>query len=145
MSISGYLHIVMLRHTPLWLLAPHIRVTGCVSFCHNSLLKAIYSTCHVRITIFSWVADPLALSKLHPHNPHPLVRYWKCFSIGKCCLVCSACLLSRIRRCPLFGSITSTGIAVGTSTVVRYTEEVRYWEGLLSEVPLYAISKVHHK
>ena len=67
---------------------------------------------------------------------------------------------------PLFGRrkcIVSMGIAVGTSTVVRYwegtqhlsivqnlsvvhysgakkvvryTEEVRYWEGLLSEVPL---------
>ena len=31
----------------------------------------------------------------------------------------------------------STGIAVGTSTEVHYTEEVRYWEGPLSEVPLY--------
>ena len=31
----------------------------------------------------------------------------------------------------------STGIAVGTSTAVRYSEEVRYWEGPLSEVPLY--------
>ena len=50
--------------------------------------------------------------------------------------------------CPLFGirrlcaireqkCTASTGIAVGTSTVVRYSEEVRYWEGPLSEVPLY--------
>ena len=31
------------------------------------------------------------------------------------------------------------GIAVGTSTVVRYSEEVRYWEGPLSEVLLYSI------
>ena len=31
----------------------------------------------------------------------------------------------------------STGIAVGTSTVVRYTVDVRYWECPLSEVPLY--------
>ena len=40
---------------------------------------------------------------------------------------------------PLFGSrkcTASTGIAVGTSTVVCYSEKVRYWEGLLSEVPL---------
>ena len=28
-------------------------------------------------------------------------------------------------------------LAVGTSTVVRYSEEVRYWEGPLSEVSLY--------
>ena len=35
----------------------------------------------------------------------------------------------------------STGIAVGTtSIVVRYTEDVRYWEGLLSEVPLYFLN-----
>ena len=43
---------------------------------------------------------------------------------------------------PIFGSrkcTASTGIAVGTSTVVRYSEEVRYWEGPLSEVPLYII------
>ena len=43
--------------------------------------------------------------------------------------------------CPLFGSrkcTASTGIAVGTSTVGRYSEEVRYWEGPLSEVPLYS-------
>ena len=43
--------------------------------------------------------------------------------------------------CPLFGSrrcTVSTGIAVGTSPAVRYSEEVRYWEGPLSEVPLYS-------
>ena len=49
-------------------------------------------------------------------------------------------------RCPEFGGcpllesrkcIASTGIAVGTSTVVRYTVDVRYWECPLSEVPLY--------
>ena len=47
---------------------------------------------------------------------------------------------SEFRGCALLGSIkctASTGIAVGTSTVVRYSEEVRYWEGPLSEVPLY--------
>ena len=32
------------------------------------------------------------------------------------------------------------GIAVGTSTVVRYTEEVHYWEGPLSEVALYFLN-----
>ena len=47
---------------------------------------------------------------------------------------------SELGGCSLFGSrkcTVSTGIAVGTSTVVRYSEEVRYWEGALSEVPLY--------
>ena len=47
---------------------------------------------------------------------------------------------SEFRGCPLFGSIKCTaskGIAIGTSSVVRYSEEVRYWEGPLSEVPLY--------
>ena len=47
---------------------------------------------------------------------------------------------SEFGGCPLFGSrkcTASTGIAVGTSMVVRYLEEVRYWEGPLSEVPLY--------
>ena len=42
--------------------------------------------------------------------------------------------------CPLFGSskcIESMGIAVGTSTVVCYTVNVRYWECPLTEVPLY--------
>ena len=49
---------------------------------------------------------------------------------------------SEFGGCPLFGNIkctASTGIAVGTSTVVRYSEEVRYWEGPLSEVPLYTV------
>ena len=46
---------------------------------------------------------------------------------------------SEFRGCPLFGSnkcTASTGIVVGISTVVRNSEEVRYWEGPLSEVPL---------
>ena len=50
---------------------------------------------------------------------------------------------SEFGGCPLFGSrkcTASTGIAVGTSTVVRYSEEVRYWEGPLSEVPLYTFA-----
>ena len=52
------------------------------------------------------------------------------------------CPLSGIRSCPLFGSckcIASTGIAVGTATVVRYSGDVRYWECPLSEVPLYTL------
>ena len=46
---------------------------------------------------------------------------------------------SEFGGCTLFGSkkcTASTGMAVGTSMVVRYSEEVRYWEGPLSEVPL---------
>ena len=42
--------------------------------------------------------------------------------------------------CPLFGSskcIESRGIAVGASTVVRYTIDVRYWECPLTKVPLH--------
>ena len=58
------------------------------------------------------------------------------------------CAHSNMSLYPLFGSrkcIASTGIAVGTSTEVRYTENVCYWEGLLSEVPLYiAISICQH-
>ena len=49
---------------------------------------------------------------------------------------------SEFGGCPLLGSIKCTasmGIAVVTSTVVRYSEEVRYWEGPLSEVPLYYV------
>ena len=46
---------------------------------------------------------------------------------------------SEFGGCPLLGSSkcnASTGIAVGTSTVVRYSEEVHYWEGPLSEISL---------
>ena len=53
---------------------------------------------------------------------------------------------SEFGGCPLFGSrkcTASTGIAVGTSTVARYSEEVRYWEGPLSEVPLYMHSLIY--
>ena len=48
---------------------------------------------------------------------------------------------SEFGGCAIFGSIkctASTGIAVGTSSVVRYSEDVRYWEGPLSEVPPYS-------
>ena len=72
----------------------------------------------------------------------PLVRYRRCASIGKCRSVRETCPLFGIRRCPLFGSckcIASRGIAVGTSAVVRYSGDVRYWECPLSEVPLYII------
>ena len=48
------------------------------------------------------------------------------------------------RGCPLFGSsecIESMEIAVGTSTVVHYTVDVRYWEYPLTGVPLYIRSR----
>ena len=65
--------------------------------------------------------------------------YWK-VSFGTQRLA----VYSEFGGCALFGSrkcTASTGIAVGTSTVVGYSEEVRYWEGPLSEVPLYVINK----
>ena len=49
---------------------------------------------------------------------------------------------SEFGGCTLFGSrkcTASTGIEVGTSTVVRYSEKARYWEGPLSEVLLYKL------
>ena len=45
-----------------------------------------------------------------------------------------------VRNCRKY--IASTGIAVGTSTEVHYTEEVRYWEGPLLEVPLYSVCNI---
>ena len=45
------------------------------------------------------------------------------------------CLLFGNRKCT-----ASTGIAVGTSTVVHYTEDVHYWDGLLMEVSLYFLN-----
>ena len=48
-----------------------------------------------------------------------------------CYLEVGGCLLFRSRKC-----IASTGIAIGTSMVVCYTEEVCYWEGPLLEVPV---------
>ena len=47
---------------------------------------------------------------------------------------------SEFGGCPLFGSrkcIVSMGIAVRTSMVIHYMQEVNCWEGPLSEVPLY--------
>ena len=72
-------------------------------------------------------------------NRKYIVQSLRCASIGKCRPVRETCPLSGIRSCPLFGScksIASTGIAVGTATVVRYSGDVRYWECPLSEVPL---------
>ena len=52
--------------------------------------------------------------------------------------------MARVARAlpPALKCISSTGIAVGTSTEVRHTEDVRYWEGPLSEVPLYRVLSI---
>ena len=64
------------------------------------------------------------------------------FVIGGALLLESIIWCTRIVRCPefggcpLFGSskcIESTGIAVGASTVVRYTVDVCYWECPLTD------------
>ena len=71
----------------------------------------------------------------------PLVRYQRCASTGK--IPFGTLRLSVVRNSEVFrysgaeNVFASTGITVGTSTEVRYTENVRYWEGPLSEVPLY--------
>ena len=48
------------------------------------------------VKLGSWTA--LAISQLRPHEPCPLFHYWRCFSIGKCRSVRSACPLFGIRR-----------------------------------------------
>ena len=79
-----------------------------------------------------------SISEFRPRESRPLVRYRGCFYIGVRYTVLDrysefgGCSIFRSRKC-----IAPTGIAVGISTVVRYTEEVRYSEGLLSEDPLY--------
>jgi len=53
----------------------------------------------------------------------------------------AACPLSGIKKCPLVGgwlSISSVVISIGATASVHY-REVRLWEGLLLEVPLYTI------
>ena len=66
--------------------------------------------------------------------------------IGGALLLESIIWCTRIVRCPEFGGcplfesskcIEFVGIAVGVSTVVRYTVDVRYWECPLTEAPLY--------
>ena len=85
---------------------------------------------------WSWVCGPpLAISELCPHEPRPLVDYWRYFSIVR---YAALVRYSEFGGCSLFGNnkcIVSMGIAVGTSTVVRY------WECPLSEVPLYIIQE----
>ena len=51
------------------------------------------------------------------------------------------CLLSGVERSLLLGGFQCTnfnGRVIGTRNNVHYTEVVRYWEGLLIEVPLYS-------
>ena len=89
---------------------------------------------------------PLAGEKAPPTCPLLEVRFYGKDTIRYAALV----RCPEFRGCPLFGSgkyIASTGIAVGTSTEVRYTEEVRYWEGPLLEgplleVPLYSVCNI---
>ena len=57
-----------------------------------------------------------AISKLCPHEPHPLLHYQMCFYMGKYRSVHCTFQMFEIQRCPLFGSrkcTLSTGIAVG--------------------------------
>ena len=78
-----------------------------------------------------------AISEFCPHEPAHLsviggvfivIRY----TVAVCYSEFGGCSLFWSRRCIAF-----TGIAVGTSMVVCYTEEVIYWEGPLLEIPLY--------
>ena len=60
-------------------------------------------------------------------------------------MVHADCPLPGILRLSAIGSskcIESMGIAVGVLTVARYTVDVRYWECLLTEVPLYCKSGI---
>ena len=79
---------------------------------------------------------PPAGEKAPPTCPLSEVRFYRKDTVQYAALV----RCPEFRGCPLFGSrkcIASTGRAVGISTEVRYTEEVCYWEGPLSEVSLY--------
>ena len=62
------------------------------------------------------------------------------------CLVHADC--PEFGGCALFWSskcIESTKITVGTSTVVHYTVDVRYWECPLTEFPLYNHNHIMRK
>ena len=87
----------------------------------------------------------LAITELCPHEPRPLLRYWRCFLLESVVRYAAFIRYSEFGGYPLFGSrkcIASIGIAVGTSTAVRYSEEVRYSrEGPISEVPLYSLDR----
>ena len=92
---------------------------------------------HADISLYTGIF----LSSTHKYPAHLSI-------IGGVFLLKSIIWCTRIVRrpefggCPLFGSskcIESRGIAVGASTVVRYTIDVRYWECLLTKFPLYVL------
>ena len=80
----------------------------------------------------------LEISKLHPHELCLLVCYRRCFIWESVVRHAALVYWPEFRSVRYSGAenVLSMGIAVGTSTVVHYTEEVCYWEGPLSEVPL---------
>ena len=104
-----------------------------------SLPKANSVRIHLKYRDANEKTWPGRFSELRPHQPAHLSVIGGDFvkeSVVRCATFVR---YSEFGGCPLFGSIkctASTGIAVGTSTLVRYSEEVRYWEGPLSEVPL---------
>ena len=67
-----------------------------------------------------------------PTGAEPFVCYWRCTSIGKYHLVHVDCLLSGIRRLPLFGNSKCIGfMGIYSSwyiTGVCYALDVRYWD-----------------
>ena len=69
------------------------------------------------------------ISGLHLHEPAHLSVIGGVFILESVVRYTALVCHSEFRGCPLFGSrkcIASTGIAVGTCTVVHYTEEVNY-------------------
>ena len=70
----------------------------------------------------------VGVRSLSDANASPLYRSIRC-----ACPLSGIQRLSAIREQKMY---CVYGIAVGTSTEIRYTKEFRYWEGPLSEVPL---------
>ena len=85
-----------------------------------------------------------AISKLRPHEPCPLVHY-HVLLYGKVLFGSAQCLcifwnleLSTIREQKMYCVYGNSSWYIHIHMVVRNTkEEVRYWEGPLSEVPLF--------
>ena len=98
------------------------------SHCQNSLQ-------HTLSAPWSWVRrPPQAISELRPHEPAHLSVIGGVFLLESIARYAVLVRYSEFGGCPLFESSkcnASTGIAVSTSTVVCYSEEVRYWEGPL--------------
>ena len=68
------------------------------------------------------------------------VCYERQFSMDFCSREYTVCPLSGIKRRPLVGGFLYTNTIVTSiddTAGVLYREVVRWWEGLLSEVPLY--------